>query len=71
MVKVPAPDTEGLKIPFATPVPLYVPPEGEPAVSVTGAEVVQRLLIAAAETEGRAWTVAVRVSEAEHPLRSV
>ena len=36
MVKVPTPETAGLNCPLITPVPEYIPPEGEPPVKVTG-----------------------------------
>jgi hypothetical protein len=37
---VPAPATDGLKVVPETPVPLYVPPTGDPPLSVNGDELV-------------------------------
>ncbi len=33
MVRVPTPAAEGLKFPALTPIPLYVPPAGDPPVN--------------------------------------
>ena len=56
MVVVPAPATEGLKLPEVTPVPEYVPPAGDPPERVTGEEVVQTAVSAPCVTVGFVFT---------------
>ena len=61
MVCVPTPAVAGLNTPIETPVPLYVPPVGEPPPSVIVAPLRQTSMFAGQVTVGNAFTVMMNV----------
>ncbi len=67
MVCVPLPAVAGLKVPAVTPGPEYVPPEGDPPVSVIAVALSHIALNAASVTVGNGFTVTVTGFEAEQP----
>jgi hypothetical protein len=70
MVNVPAPDTAGLNVLEETPVPLNVPPTGEP-VNVIAALVVVVLGYEPALTVGNGLTVKFKIAIESHPAAFV
>ena len=71
MICEPVPVTDGSKFPPDTPVPLYVPPEGEPPDSATGAALIQIPFCVFTVTTGNARTLMFAVAEFEQPFPSV
>ena len=72
MVNDPTPATEGSNSPLLTPVPLYVPPAGEPPLK-TKADPFAHTSVTAkfSVTSGSGLTVILDVAEPEHPFASV
>ena len=72
MVNDPTPATEGSNTPLLTPVPLYVPPDGEPPLSVMADPFTHTLFTGKFNvTVGSGLTVMFEVAEPEHPFASV
>ena len=59
MVDVPTPAVAGLNCPPLTPVPLYVPPAGEPPDKVKAASVLHTAVNGLSVTVGNGFTVTV------------
>ena len=70
MVNTPAPETAGLKVLPDTPVPVKVPPVGEP-VNVMGALVGDNAAYVPALTVGSAFTVKFNVATESQPTEFV
>jgi len=69
---VQTPATAGSRTPLVTPVPVYVPPGGDPPPKVIGAEPEQTwFTVSDNEVLGNAFTVIDEVAEAEHPFASM
>ena len=72
MVCVPTPATLALKFVPLTPVPLYVPPAGEPPLKVYVVELTHcAVRVPGKVTVGKALTVIVLVAVLVHPLALV
>ena len=72
MVWEPIPATAGSNTPPLTPVPLYVPPEGEPPLNANEDPLTHALVIVKLSvTVGSGLTVIADVAEPEHPFVSV
>ena len=67
-MNVPAPAVAGLNMPPLTPVPLYVPPTGNPPVKVNELALIHTLGNVANVTVGNGFTVIDDVALDVHPL---
>ena len=65
---MPVPATEGLKMPPLTPVPLYVPPVGEPPLSANEVALIHTDELDGQVTTGNAFTVMVKVQLLVQPV---
>ena len=65
---MPAPAAEGLKLPALTPVPLYVPPVGDPPNKANEAALIHTDELAGQVTAGNAFTVMVNVQLLLQPV---
>ena len=68
IVFTPDPADAGLKLPALTPVPLYVPPVGEPPVNVNAAALIHTDKLDGQVTTGNAFTVMVKVQLPVQPV---